>query len=401
MIFGLYGIYGLYNFGCEAIIRGTYKFIRDCKPDAEIIYFSYNYDYDSKALADLDIKIIEIEKTRTLINRILNKALSLIQCEKRILLFTWQELIDQADVIVSIGGDMYTIPEARRNHVRYPYYNSLIDFCDRAISHGKQVIVYGASMGPWGTYRQAIDYYVTHISKYRYIICREYATLDYLKRVKIKKAIFQPDPAFLVQMRNNFDSSSEKKYIGINLSPLSLRELYGTCSDNLIERLSDMVYKIAERFDSGILFIPHVLSHDLHDNDEFLLRKIRSMLPECYQQKICFADTGGGYLGIKEQLRECKFVISARMHCAVNAVTEGVPAIFLSYSQKSQGMALYVYGTTKWVLSLKQIDDSLIPLMEDMDVSWQWISRVLIKRMADIREEYYRLQREQKLFKQI
>lgn len=401
MIFGLYGIYGLYNFGCEAIIRGTYKFIRDCKPYAEIIYFSYNYDYDSKALADLDIKIIEIEKTRTLIYRIINKALSLIQCEKRILLFTWQKLIDQVDVIVSIGGDMYTIPEARRNNARYQYYNSLIDFCDRAISHGKQVIVYGASMGPWGTDKQAIDYYVTHISKYRYIICREYATLDYLKSVGIEKAIFQPDPAFLIQMRNDFGSNSEKKYIGINLSPLSLRELYGTYSDNMIERLSGMVYKIVERFDSDILFIPHVLSHDLHDNDEILLKKIRNLLPERYQQKIYFADTGGGFLGIKEQLRECKYVIAARMHCAVNAVTEGVPAIFLSYSQKSQGMASYVYGTTKWVLSLKQIDDSLIPLMEDMDASWQLISGVLAKRMDDIREEYYRLQQEQNLFKQI
>ena len=54
---GLYGIRGVYNFGCEAIVRGVYQFINSIYPESEIIYFSYSADFDKAALADLNIEI--------------------------------------------------------------------------------------------------------------------------------------------------------------------------------------------------------------------------------------------------------------------------------------------------------------------------------------------------------
>lgn len=33
MNIGLYGIYGVYNFGCEAIVRGTVQFIERVYPE--------------------------------------------------------------------------------------------------------------------------------------------------------------------------------------------------------------------------------------------------------------------------------------------------------------------------------------------------------------------------------
>ena len=50
MKIGLYGIYGVYNFGCEAIVRGAVKLIHDLYPSAEIIYFTYNFEYDRNVL---------------------------------------------------------------------------------------------------------------------------------------------------------------------------------------------------------------------------------------------------------------------------------------------------------------------------------------------------------------
>ena len=53
MRIGLYGILGVYNFGCEAIVRGACQLIQRLYPEAQIIYFTYSYDYDKEALQDL------------------------------------------------------------------------------------------------------------------------------------------------------------------------------------------------------------------------------------------------------------------------------------------------------------------------------------------------------------
>ena len=397
MKFGLYGINGVYNFGCEAIVRGTYQFLKDCRADGEIFYYTYNYDYDSKLLEDLDINLVPIKRNRNIINRSINKALSLLNVEKRILPFNWQEIIDQIDVIVSIGGDMYTIPVSVRETQTYQYYNSLADFCNRAIERGKQVVVYGASMGPWGDYDRAVRYYSDNVSKYRYLICRESATLEYLKSVGVKGAIFQPDPAFLVSLPDNVQSS-EKKYVGINFSPLSLRELYGTYSDEMVEQYAGIVNQIIEQLNTDVLLIPHVLSDVESDNDEIMLNKLMDTISEHLKPRVRLAETDKGFLGIKEQLHHCKFIVAARMHCAINAITEGIPAIFLSYSQKSQGMTQYVYGNKKWILSLKKIDTDLIPLMSEMNNCWKDTSDYLNNRIIEIRQEYSRFQEEQRLF---
>ncbi len=149
---GLYGIYGTYNFGCEAIVRGAVNFIRKNFGECDIIYFSYSYEFDRKALGDLDIKIVPLENKRTFIVRAINKSLSIMHCEKRLFTIPFKKIIDQIDIIFSIGGDIYTIPAYLRKREKYPYYNHLVNFCDEAISRGKKVVVYGASVGPFGKY---------------------------------------------------------------------------------------------------------------------------------------------------------------------------------------------------------------------------------------------------------
>ena len=54
------------------------------------------------------------------------------------------------------------------------------------------------------------------------------------------------------------------------------------------------------------------------------------------------------------------------MHCAINAVCENVPTIFLSYSQKSICMCTYVYGNDKWVINIREMDKKLIRFAHDM-----------------------------------
>ena len=62
-------------------------------------------------------------------------------------------------------------------------------------------------------------------------------------------------------------------------------------------------------------------------------------------------------------------------------------------------MAQYVYHSQKWMLSIKKVDTDLLPLMIEMEKSWKDISSYLGNRMVEIKQEYRRLQEEQKLFK--
>ena len=380
MTIGLYGIYGTYNFGCEAIVRGAVKFIRKNLGECDIIYFSYSYEFDRKALGDLNIKIVPVENKRTFIVRAINKSLSIMHCEKRLFTIPFKKIIDQIDVIFSIGGDIYTIPSYLREREKYPYYNHLVNFCDEAISHGKKVIVYGASVGPFGKYKKAVDYYAKNLRKYEKILCREQDSVDYLRTIGLNNMTFFPDPAFTVRLEQT--EEVEKNYIGVNLSPLSLNETNGSYGEKDVKSMASLMDSLIDETGENLLFVSHVVSKNPNDNDYLFLRKVCNEMAN--KEKVSFADYSSGFLGIKKQLRECKIVISARMHCAINAVCENVPTIFLSYSQKSIGMCKYVYGNDKWVIKLWDINTDLISKTKELLNDRENINRQLSDRNKEI-----------------
>lgn len=380
---GLYGIYGVYNFGCEAIVRGAYKFIKNLYPDCKIIYYSFSYSYDKTRLEDLELDIIPVEIQNSIIKRGINKFFRIFNIEKQYLMFDADKIIDEIDLLISIGGDIYTIPQALREKEKYSYYNPLVDFCDRAIEKGKNVIVYGASVGPWGNYKKAVDYNVKALSKYKMILCREEESIGYLKSLGLKNVLFFPDPAF--QIRCELEGKA-KNYIGINLSPLSLIELYGNINENHIVKLATILDKLYKKTSIDLMFIPHVLSPDEMDNDLCFLKKIKEKMH--YKEHVSIADTSKGFVGIKEYLSKCYVVAAARMHCAINAIDENIPAIFLSYSQKSIGMCKYIYGDDYFLIDLKNIEDELIvKVMEILENQEQILNNIIIKN-NEIRQYY-------------
>lgn len=379
MRIGLYGIRGTYNFGCEAIVRGAREFISDVFPGAQVVYLSYSYEYDKKALADLDIEVVPVIEKNSFGKRAVNKILSTLDSEKRVFAFDIKKVIRDIDMIFSVGGDIYTIPAFLRESDKYKYYNPLVDFCERS---GKPIVVYGASVGPWGKYEKAVDYYKRNLMKYRAILCRERDTVSYLESMGFRNSCFFPDPAFqLGEQRNN---NGQK--IGINLSPLSLKEIYGDFTDEHIVRLSALLDEIHMETGRDMVFLPHVLSKNINDNDLLFLEKVRDGMEN--SANVSIADSSSGFMGIKEAIRDCCIVISARMHCAINAIEENVPTIFLSYSQKSIGMCEYVYGNKKWVLNIADADKKLIPMVVDICSKRDELVQYLDKQNTRIKNDY-------------
>lgn len=352
----IYGIDGLYNYGCEAIIRGTVNFIRMQNADVQITYYSKNYLQDIKQIADLNIIVKNIESSETFYKKIVKKLVKILKFPFiPFLKPEFNEILSESDIVYSVGGDIYSIPKYRRENKKYEYLNKMIEFGKAAQKLNKQFVIYGASIGPFGEYKKAIEYYKNNLKTANRIICREYETIEYLKKIGITSNVcFLPDPAFIVESSGAISKSSGN-FIGINLSELSFREIYGHHDfDEKIKHIATILSSISIKIERPLLFIPHVFSNVSHiDNDYKFMISIYNFLEDGVKENSLIVKPNS-YIDTKKYINQCQFVIAARMHCAINSITELTPAIFLSYSVKSKGMANLIYGN----------DDSILPLYE-------------------------------------
>lgn len=411
----LFGIGGVYNYGCEAIVRGSTAFIKmleqqfsgmkmkfseklEPSEKLDVVYYSFNYEYDCKRLSDLGIEVVPVQTNRTFIKRVQNKIMRMTHYEGCKLFYDYEKIIDDTDMFFFIGGDILTIPTVFREQEKYSYVNNLVEFGKKAIKKGKPVILYGASVGPFGHYNKAVNYYKKALKSYRAILCREDVTMAYLRSLGLNNIMFFLDPAFLVELsdvewfsKKENENDVERnavpinKPIGINLSPLSLNELYQGGNESQIGRMAELLERIRHEFGRDILLVPHVISSNPNDNDAEFMEKILDTLKDAEKEHYRLADYSGGFLGIKKQLRNCEIVVSARMHCAINAIHENIPTILLSYSQKSIGMCKYVYGSDEWVVDIRKADDELLPKMREMFTKYKDTQLELKRRNNEIK----------------
>ena len=372
----LYGIGGLYNYGCEAIVRGTTALLRKIDRNVDITLYTPRAEEDAKQIGDLGIKVKQTNvQARPLIKRIVGRLSRIISVPYDSTNEDYAVVLNECDVLISIGGDIYIIPFYLRSRSRYPYFNKLVKMGDLAIGQGIREVVIGASVGPFGDYDKAVGYYAEHLRECELILCRESISKNYLKSIGVVQNVeIMPDPAFFVDEKDCLPSSVEAKYLGVNLSPLSLFELGGSVGEADYARLARLLQDLSSHTGLPLMLVPHVLSPDEKDNDLLFLRKLYEGLDDEYKQCSVVVEPRS-FLDARDYLRQCKMVVAARMHCAINAICAGVPAIFLSYSTKANGMCEYVYGSRDWVVPLgeaelqlpKKLDvmlDQLIPLNE-------------------------------------
>ena len=355
----LIGIGGVYNYGCEAIIRGTVNILRTIDSTIDVYYASYNYEDDVKRLEGCDVKIVRAPKLkRWSIRNILKKLYSYIGY------IPFTKWLKEYDILFSIGGDMYTLNSKGK------FDKSLPLLCEKGKKLGLHYVLWGASIGKFEKNLRALQFFQKHLSKVDSIIVREKHTFDYLYKIGISRnVVLAPDPAFFVAPELCVHTKSIYNVIGLNLSPLSALYEYGNLSD-AIEKQVKAIMQLIDIRKCTILLLPHVISADYNDNDLAYMRDIYSRLPRSYRSAVELIDSDPGFIGLKYFIMRCDFVIAARMHCAVNAVSTGVPALFLAYSEKAKGMAEYVYGSNEPVIPLMDFENtSTISYLLD---NWQY-----------------------------
>lgn len=376
MKFYLYGIQGVYNYGCEAMVRGISARLAEMYPECKVIYKTPSPEKDSAALADCDtVTVSPVEKkvfTGKQKNifyrgvRFLKKKLHIAATDDYIHINTdWTR---DCDVLVVIGGDVFDLNPSMQGK---PYRNDRILLSKMVKENGGKVILWGISVGSFekdlGAKRVLIDYFKHTVDL---AVIRDKKSFDYLRDSGVNERILlYSDPAYMLRTVQASESKPAEKVLGINLSPLSNRYLEGErTEDAWICAWADAVEKIYRQFGfEKLLLIPHVVTNAYaRDDDLSYLAHLKDVLDKRGVPTELVEDDAG-FLGVKKHLVRCSLLLSARMHCSVNAITCGVPTVFLSYSPKSIGMCRHVYGDERMYFDMNEVvnaTENVIPRLE-------------------------------------
>ena len=396
----LIGIDGVYNYGCEAIVRGTEAILRSEWPDIRIVYASRRPDDDAKRLVGARIEVVH----RPLPGRyspanVMRKIVSSINIRWSPMMESLR-LLRGLDAVFLIGGDIYTLSPSGNFEVSLP------KFGETAERMGVPYVIWGASIGPFTEMYIAEHFYVAHLRQASLITAREQDTIQYLASIGIYSNIVScADPAFAVapEIFKKQASHRTTKQIALNLSPISARYA-GKLVDEATALQARAVERIITTHGCDIILVPHVVcSADLQDDDVSYLINVYHAVHHSFRNRIHIHDCDCGFVGVKKILTDCDMVIAARMHCAINALTAHVPTILLSYSQKAQGMCKYIYGHCDYVMPVSEFGSApCMTVIGNLMERQSSIIDYLAKRIPEVQKEtYHPIQALRQLFRRV
>lgn len=382
----LYGIGGTYNYGCEAIVRGTEILVREIWHDAKVFYASVRPDDDKQRLKGCNLRIMpRFIHRKYSIKNITRKALSYVD-------FPWLPLredayiLDGCDIVLSIGGDLYTC------NPKGGYSHNLVQFGEYIMRSGKKLVIWGASIGPFEENPRAKRIMARHLRRADLITVREPVTKEYLASLGIESnVILCADPAFVIETEES-PKKTEKcdLCVGVNLSPISASYLAkGKGYSDFTQKYSKAIMGIIDETDCRVKLLPHVFSNvQKVDDDLSYLKAILSNIPKHSRDRVELIKNDIGFFGLRKEISKCDFVVASRMHCAINALGANVPVIFVSYSQKAKGMAEYIYGDRSWVIDIEDFcRENLCKRVRAMIDDIENIKSKVKRRLKDVREE--------------
>lgn len=374
----LCGNTGGINRGCEAIVRSTAKILRKCGID-KLYLMTFNRIFDESIGLDKISALIEYPQ-KTLFQRSLSFIIrevfnnGLFGCK-----YLYKPLfnsIDKNSFVMNIGGDTYCY--------HTPYSSYALNLL--ANNHSVPSIFWGCSVDE----RILSDKKMQEdINRYSYIIVRESMSYNILRHVykNSDNLILACDPAFHldakpVKLPENFKINNT---VGLNLSPLVFSDSEKT-DDLMYLNIFNLIEYIINFTDLNICLIPHVYSVNDNLQDFKVLKKIYGHYPDC--DRISIVNEEYSCEELKFIISNCRFFIGARTHSMIAAYSTCVPALAISYSIKSKGIAKDLFNDyNKYCISYKNLKSN-----SDLKNAFCEIlikeENIILKRYNDIMDNY-------------
>ena len=344
------------NHGCEAITKSTCEiFESDCN---NTFLFSENVELDKKCGLDKCGKLIRIPKIEGWkpLSSIIPRMAKKIGLDKNAALkYKYNKalkLVDENTIALSTGGDVYC----------YDYSEWLTFLNSSAKKRGAKTILWGCSIE-----EERIDERVlADLNSYDAIMTRESITYDMLIKKGVTSDIYMyPDPAFILKPEVNdlFDWETMGDIIGLNISSHIIK------SEKRYKLFVDFINYIIEKTNYSVMLVPHVTWKNEND-----IEYIVKLAAEFETNRIFVIDQECTCNEYKYMISKCKFYFGARTHSVIAAYSSIVPAIALSYSVKSIGIARDIFGSEQNLVvkicdetELYELTDSLKYLEENCD----------------------------------
>lgn len=371
-----------YNRGSEALIRGLIRICKKADSQNQLYLVSSESDFeDTVRLDGIDGYVNRCGckskySPRKICAFIMKKVFrqtvlsTYIKCNKVV------KLAENMDIVIIIGADNYD-----KSYGMYPMMHEL-NLALKSKVKGK-LYLYDCSLE-----KKDIDSKViADFNLFDKVTVREDVTLTNLTEVLDKsKLCYYPDPAFLMEpeVTSLPEEWVENNMIGINLSNLILRDVYGSNKDVILKEYYQLVEFILQNTNYNIVFIPHVMQgHDL---------SVLKLLYEKYQSSgrvLLVKDEKLSAPKLKYIISQCRFFIGARTHATIAAYSSYVPTLVLGYSVKSVGIAVDLFGTEKnYVISTRNLKNG-----EELKEGFKWIleneesiKEHLLKRIPEYKE---------------
>lgn len=344
------------NHGCEAIVNGLSRMIRE---KAVLVSYRAREDerYSLKELCELiQERSFDNHKPAHVCYYLYRK---LTRDEESFIRYRYHRIFQDRKPLlaVSIGGDNYCY-ENMLHDLRLT--NSAFD------KAGIPTVLLGCSIEPELLDRKEIR---MDLAKYHTIIARESVTFEALKRAfeegnkgmpgqagRTPQILCYPDPAFTLKTKELPlpEGFAEGNTVGINVSPM--------IQDNekaagiTMECYQELIRYLIDNTDMQIALIPHVV---WENNDD---RKPLRELYERFQESGRVVEIGDASCEeLKGYIGRCRLFVGARTHATIAAYSSCVPTLVVGYSVKAKGIAKDLFGCEEHyvlpVQSLKQKDD--------------------------------------------
>lgn len=265
--------------------------------------------------------------------------------------------MQRADAILSIGGDSYSLDYGLAGL----YFNMAI--ADAAMATGKPTLLWGASVGPFGTNPRVVRRVRNHLRRLALVTVRESHSLAYLHGLGISENVVQvADSAFALEAQSVdaqawWPAEVGDGVVGLNIGFLidHLRKQSGN-AQGVVGEAAHFVREVMNRTGYAVVLVPHVAPLDgaAFNNDEvFNDRLIRELGGA--GRRLAQVPGGLNAAQIKHVISRCRFFIGGRTHATIAAFSSGVPTLSIAYSVKAKGINRDLFGDERYVLETPRL----------------------------------------------
>lgn len=375
---------GALNRGCEALARSTIDVIKRHLNPEHIDLMSENPAADQANFADEYPEVtihaadtVELEKYsmpwwlhkfNLKVQQKVHPGVPMYHTQQH------KALYQQADVVISIGGDTFSDDYGEPIEVFGELY--------QARQVGAFTMIWAASIGPFNDEKMA-QHWANELKQINLIGVRENKTLEYLRSYGVSDNVIRvADPAFLLPRHEvALNKQAGKRIVGLGMSGLVSR--YGNTQQQYLEASTQFARHLLEDANTEVWLVAHVIAAG--HNDAEVCRAVAEQLNE--PERVKLIEPHYNACQIKYVIAQCDYFIGARTHSTIASLSSGIPTLSIGYSVKAVGINEDLFGHTQYVLPIQELTlDSLKEKFQLLVEQREEIVKHLATRLPAIRE---------------